>query len=211
MDEKTVKQQILEIGRRMYEKDLVVSNAGNISVRISENEILCTPTGVSKGFMSEESICKIDMEGNLLEANGNYRPSSEMKMHRRVYLRRPDIKAVVHAHPIYATTFAAAGLPLDARVLAEPIVDLDYVPLAPYGTPSTDEVPDSLEPFLKDYNAILLGNHGALTYAQDLIHAYYNMELVEFYARIMYQLNNLGQMREFTKEELDKLFALRRK
>ncbi len=216
--EAELRRQICEIGRRMYDKDLAASNAGNISVRLADGSILCTPTGISKGFMTEECLCVIDLDGNVLRASAGWRPSSEMKMHRRVYQRRPDVQAVVHAHPVYATTFAAAGIPLDRKVLAEPIVDLNYVPVAEYGTPSTDEVPDSIEKYLQDFDAILLGNHGALTYSDDLIHAYYNMEMVEFYARTIYQLTLLGAGlgtgpagREFTQEQLSVLNAMHEK
>lgn len=206
-----IRQEMCEIGRRVYERGMVASNDGNFSVRLSENEFLCTPTGVSKGFMTPECICRIDGEGKLLEASGSFRPSSEMKMHLRVYKERPDVEAVVHAHPPYATTFAAAGIPLDRPVLSEAILTLGEVPVAAYGTPSTKEVPDAVAEYLPYYDAMLLANHGALTYGESLINAYHKMESVEFYARILYQTRLLGGAKELTKDQVEDIYEIRRK
>ncbi|MBQ2890882.1 MAG: class II aldolase/adducin family protein, partial [Clostridia bacterium] len=112
VSEYEIKKQICDIGKRIYDRRMVAANDGNISVKISDNEFLCTPTGVSKGFMTPDYICKIDGQGNILHANPGFKPSSEIKMHLRVYQKRPDVKAVVHAHPIFATAFAIAGIPL---------------------------------------------------------------------------------------------------
>ena len=136
ISELEIKREMCEIGKRVYERGMVAANDGNFSVKLNENEFLCTPTGVSKGFMVPESICRIDADGRLLEANGSFRPSSEIKMHLRVYKERPDVQAVVHAHPPYATTFAAAGIPLDKPVLSEAVLTLGKVPVARYGTPT---------------------------------------------------------------------------
>ena len=114
-NEYEIKKEMCEIGKRVYNRGMVAANDGNFSVRISENEVLCTPTGVSKGFMTPDYICKVDLDGNVLQANKGFRPSSEIKMHLRVYKERPDVKSVVHAHPLYATTFAIAGIPLTAN------------------------------------------------------------------------------------------------
>lgn len=209
--EKEIREQMCGIGRRVYERGMAAANDGNFSVKISNHEILCTPTGVSKGFMTPEMMCRIDENGNLLEASGGYRPSSEMKMHLRVYQRRPDIKAVVHAHPPYATTFAAAGLPLDKPILTEAVVSLGTVPVTEFAAPSTDEVPDSLEPFLADYDAVLLASHGALTYSDTLEAAYLKMESVEFYARILWQTMLIGGAEGFNDEQMEKLNEVRRK
>ena len=139
----------------------VAANDGNISVKVSENEYYCTPTGVSKGFMTPDMIIKIDADGNKLE--GKLNPSSEIKMHMRVYRERPDVNAVVHAHPPTATAYAVAGIPLDKYLLPEAILVLGDVPICKYGTPSTMEIPDSLEPYIQTHDAFLLQNHGALT------------------------------------------------
>ena len=210
-DERKIKEAICDIGRRMYAGGMVAANDGNISVRISEHEILCTPTGVSKGYMEPECICKIDENGNLLEAEGGCRPSSEVKMHLRVYARRDDIGAVVHVHPPYATTFAVMNEALDAPIMTEAVVSLGSVPLAPFALPSTSEVPDSIEEFLPKYDAVLLANHGALAYAADLTSAYMKMESVEFYARLIYQTRLLGGAKEFDEETVRKLYEIRRK
>lgn len=211
MREEIVKEQICDIGRRMYQRNMVAANDGNISVRISEHEILCTPTGVSKGFMTPEYICKTDENGKLLEANGDFRPSSEMKMHLKVYEKRSDIMAVVHAHPMFATSFAITGIPLTQPIMPEAVVNLGTVPIAPYATPSTEEVPQSIVPFLEDYNAILLANHGALAWGKDLMAAYYKLESLEFYAELLYRTRQLGGARELNEEQVEKLYEIKRK
>ena len=159
MDEYEVKQQICDIGRRIYERKMVAANDGNISVKVGENEFLCTPTGVSKGFMTPESICKIDESGKVLEASEGFRPSSEIKMHLRVYEKRPDIRAVVHAHPVYATTFATMGEPLCRPIMTEAVVSLGCVPVAGYARPSTSDVADAVEEYVEHFDAMLLANH----------------------------------------------------
>ena len=133
--ENEIKEEICEIGKRIYNKGMVAANDGNISVKISENEFLCTPTGVSKGFMTPEYICRVDKEGRIIEANAGFKPSSEIKMHMRVYKERPDVRSVVHAHPMYATGFAIAGIPLTQPIMPEAVISLGAVPIAEYGTP----------------------------------------------------------------------------
>ena len=204
-DEKIVREEICEIGRRMYGRRMVAANDGNISVRLSANEIICTPTGVSKGFMKPEQLCKMDVSGNVLEAAEGFGPSSEVKMHLRVYQKCPDISAVVHAHPIFATSFAVMGRALDSPIMPEVIVNFGKIPLAPYGTPCTAEIPDAIEPYLADYQAILLESHGALTWAKDLTAAYMKMESLEFYAELLYRTTQLGGPRELGEEKLERL------
>lgn len=205
-----IKKEMCEIGKRVYDRGMVASNDGNFSVKLSDNEYLCTPTGVSKGFMTPEYICKVDARGNVLEANEGFRPSSEVKMHMRIYEKRPDIKAVVHAHPLYATTFAIAGKPLMEPIMPEAVIFLGGVPLAKYGTPSTMEIPDAVEEFLDDYDAVLLENHGALTYSDSLLNAYHKMESVEFYARLMYQTMAIGGPQILSDERVEQLYEIRR-
>ena len=158
MNEMEIKKLMCEIGKRVYDRNMAAANDGNFSVKISDNEFLCTPTGVSKGFMTPEYICKVDGKGNVIEANGNFRPSSEIKMHIRVYEKRPDVNAVVHAHPSFATSFAIAGIPLTAPIMPEAVISLGCVPIADYGTPSTMEIPDNIEMFLPCHDAVLLEN-----------------------------------------------------
>jgi len=205
-----IKKEMCEIGRRVYDRGMVASNDGNFSVKLNDNEYLCTPTGVSKGFMTPEYICKVDGEGNVLEANEGFRPSSEIKMHMRVYKERPDVNAVVHAHPMYATTFAIAGIPLEEPIMPEAVIALGSVPIAKYGTPSTVEVPDSIAEFLPRYDAVLLENHGALTYSDSLLNAYHKMESLEFYARLLYQAKMLGGPQILSQERVEQLYDIRR-
>lgn len=206
-----VKKQICDIGKRIYNRNMVAANDGNISVKLNDNEFLCTPTGVSKGFMTPEYICKVDADGNVLQANGSFKPSSEIKMHMRVYKHRPDVNAVVHAHPTYATSFAIAGIPLTQPIMPEAVIALGCVPIAEYGTPSTDEIPDAVEKYLPYYDAVLLESHGALTFSDSLLAAYHKMESVEFYAELLFKSRLLGGPKEFSEERVQQLYEIRRK
>ncbi len=209
-NEYEIKKQICEIGKRIYDRNMVAANDGNISVKLNDNEFLCTPTGVSKGFMTPEYICKVDREGNVISANKGFRPSSEIKMHMRVYKKRPDVGSVVHAHPTFATAFAIAGIPLTQPIMPEAVISLGCVPIAPYGTPSTTEIPDAVEPYLEHFDQVLLESHGALTWGQDLMTAYYKMESVEFYAELLYKSRQLGGPKEFDEKNVQKLYEIRR-
>lgn len=210
MSEAQIKQEICDIGKRIYDRGMVASNDGNISVKIGENEFLCTPTGVSKGFMTPEYICKVDANGNVIEQNGNFRPSSEIKMHMRVYKERPDVMSVVHAHPMYATAFAIAGIPLEEPIMPEAVIALGAVPLAKYGTPSTEEIPDAVVPYLDSYDAVLLENHGALSYGDSLLNAYHKMESLEFYAQLLFLSKQLGGPNVLSEERVHRLYEIRR-
>ena len=210
INEMEIKKLMCEIGKRVYDRNMAAANDGNFSVKISENEFLCTPTGVSKGFMTPEYICKVDAKGNVIEANGNFRPSSEIKMHMRVYEKRPDVNAVVHAHPSFATSFAIAGIPLTAPIMPEAVISLGCVPIADYGTPSTMEIPDNIEMFLPCHDAVLLENHGALSWGQDLLTAYHKMESLEFYAELLYKAKVLGGAKEFDNENIERLYGIRK-
>lgn len=209
ISEYEVKKEICEIGKRIYNKGMVAANDGNISVKLNDNEFLCTPTGVSKGFMTPDYICKVDKTGKVLKANGNFKPSSEIKMHMRVYVQRPDVQSVVHAHPMYATGFAIAGIPLDQPIMPEAVIGLGEVPIVPYGTPSTMEIPDAVEKYLENYDAVLLENHGALTYADCLLGAYHKMESVEFYAQLLFIAKQVGGPQELPDSEVKKLCNMR--
>ena len=210
VSEYEIKKQICEIGQRIYNKGMVAANDGNISVKISENEFLCTPTGVSKGFMTPEFICKVDKNGNVIQANKGFKPSSEIKMHMRVYKERPDVQSVVHAHPLYATSFAIAGIPLTEPIMPEAVIALGCVPIAEYGTPSTEEIPDAVSKYLQYYDAVLLENHGALSYSDSLINAYYKMESLEFYAQLLYQAKVLGGPKLLSEAQVQRLYEIRR-
>jgi len=210
VSEYEIKKQICDIGKRIYNRGMVAANDGNISVKLSDNEFLCTPTGVSKGFMTPEYICKVDADGNVIQANKGFKPSSEIKMHMRVYKERPDVKAVVHAHPIYATSFAIAGIPLTQPIMPEAVIALGCVPIAEYGTPSTHEIPDAVSKYLQYYDAVLLENHGALAYSDSLLAAYHKMESLEFYAQLLFLSKQLGGPQELSKDQVEKLYEIRR-
>lgn len=210
VSEYEIKKQICDIGKRIYNRGMVAANDGNISVKISDNEFLCTPTGVSKGFMTPDYICKVDADGKVIYAENGFRPSSEIKMHMRVYKERPDVKSVVHAHPMYATSFAIAGIPLTQPIMPEAVIALGCVPIAEYGTPSTEEIPDAVSKYLQHFDAVLLENHGALTYSDSLMNAYYKMESVEFYAKLLFLSRQLGGPQELSKEQVERLYGIRR-
>ena len=210
-NEKEIKELLCDIGKRIYGRNMVAANDGNFSVKLNDHEFLCTPTGVSKGFMTPDYICRVDENGNVLEANEGFRPSSEIKMHMRVYKKRPDVGSVVHAHPNFATSFAIAGKPLALPIMPEAVISLGCVPLAPYGTPSTPEIPDAIEPYLEDFDSVLLENHGALTWSSDLLSAYMKMESLEFYAELLYKSTMIGAPNEFTKEQIKDLVEIRKK
>ena len=206
-----VKQQICEIGSRIYKNGFVAANDGNITVKIGDNELLTTPTGISKGFMTPDMIIKVNMSGEVLSSNSKYKPSSELKMHLRVYKEREDVFSVIHAHPPYATGFAIAGIPLTKQIMPEAIISLGSVPIAAYGTPSTDEIPNAVSKYLQDYDAVLLENHGALSYGSDLINAYYKMESLEFYAKLTFISTLLGGPKELSNDQIEKLYEIRKK
>ena len=210
VSEYEIKKQICDIGKRIYNQGMVASNDGNISVKLNDNEFLCTPTGVSKGFMTPEYICKIDKDGKVLQANPGFKPSSEIKMHMRVYKNRPDVNAVVHAHPIFATSFAIAGIPLTQPIMPEAVIALGCVPIAEYGTPSTEEIPDAVEKYLQSFDAVLLENHGALAFSDSLLSAYHKMESVEFYAHLLFNARLLGGPKELSKAQVERLYEIRR-
>ncbi|MBT2687463.1 class II aldolase/adducin family protein [Bacillus sp. ISL-47] len=204
------KELICEMGRRVYNKNFVAANDGNISIKTGVNEIWTTPTGVSKGFMTPDMMVKMDLSGNILE--GTHKPSSEVKMHLRVYQENPAATAVVHAHPPVATSFAIAGISLDKPVSPEAIVLLGKVPVAPYATPGTQEVPDSIAPYCKDYNAVLLANHGALTWGRDITEAYFRMESLEHYAlMLLYSNHIIQQSNELSTGQIAELISIRGK
>ena len=203
------KQGILEVGRRMYAKNFVASNDGNISCKVSDNTVWCTPTGVSKGYMTDEMLVLMDLDGNVLK--GSWKPSSEMKMHLRVYTENPKVKAVVHAHPPAATSYAIAGLPLNRAILTEAVMGIGEIPIAPYAMPGTQEVPDSIAPFVNSHNGCLLANHGALTWGNDVMEAWMRMESLEYYALVsMYTHGLIGQANELTCDQVDRLIERRR-
>ncbi len=205
--ESALRADIVEIGRRMYTRGYTASNDGNISVRLGKDRLLMTPKSVCKGFMTPDMMCITDLEGRKLQ--GDRDPSSEMLMHLEVYRQRPDVQAVVHAHPPTATGFAVAGIPLDRAVLAEVVTTLGSVPIAEYATPSTSELPEAVRQYVKAHDGMLLANHGALTVGGDLFSAYYKMETIEHFAKISLVARMLGRENLISREEVARLQELR--
>ncbi|GMO45111.1 MAG: class II aldolase/adducin family protein [Termitinemataceae bacterium] len=181
---------ILEVGRRMYQKNYVAANDGNISCKVSETEIWATPTGVSKGFMKVDELVKLRLDGTIVK-QGKLEVSSEIKMHLRVYNENPAVLGVTHAHPPVCTSFAIAGLGLDRPIYPEALVNLGAVPCLPYQKPGSQGIPDSIAPYCKDYKAVLLGNHGALSWGTSLMEAFYRLESMEHYALILMLTDNI--------------------
>ena len=206
-----IKEQICDVCNKMWLLGWVAANDGHVSVKVSENEILATPTGISKSYITPEKLVLIDLDGNILEAKEGYRPSSEIKMHLCCYKEREDVKAVLHAHPPTATGFAVAHVHMDNYVMIEDILTLGSVPVTPYGTPSTEEVPDAIRPYLQEHDAMLLENHGALTVGADLLTAYYRMETLELWAKIELNAHLLGGAKEISRPNIDKLISMRDK
>jgi len=206
-----IKEQICDVCNKMWLLGWVAANDGNVSVKVSDNEILATPTGISKSFITPEKLVLIDLDGNILEAEEGYRPSSEIKMHLCCYKEREDVKAVLHAHPPTATGFAVAHVHMDNYVMIEDILTLGSVPVTPYGTPSTEEVPNAIRPYLQEHDAMLLENHGALTVGADLLTAYYRMETLELWAKIELNAHLLGGAKEISRPNIDKLISMRDK
>jgi L-fuculose-phosphate aldolase len=198
---------ILDVGKLIYQKGWVAANDGNLSVRLDDRRILCTCTGVSKGRMSAADIVICDLEGNKID--GARECTTEIAMHLTIYKMRPDVSAVVHAHPPVATGFAVAGRPLDLALLPEVIVSLGCVPLAEYGLPGTLALCEGMLPYVPQYDAILLGNHGSVCYGEDLYKAYFKMETVEHFARITLVAELLGGPKVLPRNEVAKLFDAR--
>ena len=205
--EEQARADIVEVGRRLWERGYVASNDGNISVRLDDTRLITTPKNVSKGFMTPDMMVITDLDGRKIA--GERDPSSELKMHLEVYRNRPDIRAVVHAHPPTATGFAVAGIPLDRAVLAEVITTLGSIPIAEYATPSTEELPAAVRKYVKAHDGLLLANHGALAMGGDVMSAYYRMETIEHFAKISLVARTLGREHVLSRDEVERLQGLR--
>lgn len=204
-----IKDQICDVCHKMWQLGWVAANDGNVSALLDDNTILTTPTGMSKSFITPEKLIRVDRQGNVLEAAGGLRPSSELKMHLRCYDRRDDVRSVIHAHPPGATGFAVAHKAMDMYNMIEDVAAIGAVPLTPYGTPSTMEVPDAIEPYLQEHDVMLLENHGALAVGSDVITAFYRMESLELWAKITINAVILGGSRDISRENIQKLIDLR--
>jgi L-fuculose-phosphate aldolase len=201
------RREICTAGRWIHGRGFVASTDGNISIRLDSRRILTSPTGISKGLMSPDDLVVTDLRGKKFA--GRREPSSELAMHLLIYLRRPDVNAVCHAHPPVATAHAAAGLPLNKALLSEIVLSLGCVPVAQYGTPGTPELSDALEPLVQNYDAILLANHGVVTCGADLLTAFFRMETVEHFAQVSLATELLGKQVLLSGRDVEKLLAAR--
>ncbi len=205
--ERQYRSQIVQFGAMLHQRGYVAAMDGNLSVRLKNNRILATPTAMCKAMMRPSDLIVVDMEGQKI--SGWRDVSSEIGMHLMIYRLRPDIRGIVHAHPPTATGFAAAGMALDKPLVCEVVVGLGSIPLARYGTPGTPELARSLEPFVPQHDAILMANHGVVTYAEDLLHAYMKMETVEHFAQIALTTHMIGRQQPLAGDDLKKLMMVR--
>src|ERR687884_1602283 len=208
MDEQTARREVVRVGKLMYERSYVVSSDGNVSVRLDDGRVLATPTQTNKGRMTEDSLALTDLEGRALN---DRRASSELAMHLLVYGERAEVKAVCHAHPPHGSAFAVAGLAIDQPILSEVILTLGCVPLAAYGTPSTDELTEAMRPLVRHHNALLMANHGAVAYGADLWQAFDRLETLEHTAKIAILARSLGGANDLPKDAIEKLINIREK
>jgi L-fuculose-phosphate aldolase len=202
-----VRREVVAVCRRLWERGLIAGPDGNVSVRIASDRILVTPAGMSKVDVGPEDLVELATDGRRLR--GSRRASSEVSMHLRIYARRPDVRAVVHAHPPTATGFAVAGEGLEACVLPEVIFQVGWVPLVPYATPGTEALADRFEPFLADHDAFLMANHGATTVGGSLLIAHQRMESLEHAARILLTARLLGRTTTLSAGDVRELVMAR--
>src|SRR6266705_1751568 len=206
MDEQTDRRDLIRFCQLMYEHSYVVSSDGNVSVLLEDGRVLATPTMICKGRMTEDSLAITDASGRSVNER---RASSELAMHLLIYRERPDVRAVCHGHPPHGTAFAVAGLPIDQPILSEVILTLGCVPLAEYGTPSTEELTDAMRPLVKHHNALLMANHGAVAYGSDLWQAFDRLETLEHTAKIAILSRVLGGSRNLSPDAIEKLINVR--
>ncbi len=205
MDE--IKQQMIHIGRKLYDKGLVVATEGNMSCRLSDERILVTASGVCKGELTPADLVVVDLAGKMLHSNGG--PSTEMQMHLEVYRSRPDVKAVIHAHPPYCISLTLAGVSLDRPFLPESVLLLGSVPTTQYGRPSTEQIPQSIRAYIEKTDSLILHRHGSLTVGKTLTEAYHKLEVMENTAKIIWLAKQVGPIQPLDKSELDELLKLR--
>lgn len=206
MNEQEARREIVRVGRLIYERSYVVSSDGNLSVRLDDGRVVATPTMTCKGRMTEEMLAITDMEGRPLT---DKRASSELAMHLLIYRERTDVKSVCHAHPPHGTAFAVAGLAIDQPILSEVILTLGCVPLAEYGTPSTEELTEAMRPLIRHHNALLMANHGAVAYGADIWQAFDRLETLEHTAKIAILSRILGGSRNLPPDAIEKLINVR--
>ena len=205
--EREYREDIIQICKLVFQKGWVAANDGNVSLRLDNERILATPTGVCKGMIGVDDLIIVDNQG--VKISGRLERTSEIAMHLQIYQLRPDIRAVVHAHPPVATGFATAGKPLNLGLLPEVVISLGCVPIAEYGLPGTPALTEPMLPLIPKYDAILMANHGAVCYGEDVLKAYFRMETMEHFARIQLVAELLGGPKVLPREEVDKLLDSR--
>ncbi|MFZ5985829.1 MAG: class II aldolase/adducin family protein [Bacillota bacterium] len=203
-----IREQIVKISKLMYDKGMANAYAGNVSVREGDS-IYITPSGISKGFLAEDMIVQTDMNGYVIE--GMYKPSSEIKLHLAAYRKRSDVRSVIHAHPVYATAYAVANKPIETMAYAEMIMFFDKIPLAKYGTPSSDEIYQGMEEYIDEYDIILLANHGVVTVGEDVFDAFFKLEAAEGIAKTLTIAHMIGGEKSLPEEKLKELDEIRRR
>jgi L-fuculose-phosphate aldolase len=202
---------ILECGGICYARHLMTSNDGNISVRLDEGRVLITPSGISKGRMQAEDLLVIDLHGEAVSSPAGYRPSTETPMHLEVYKQRADVRAVIHAHPVFATALTVAGFDFPADILPEVLLTLGEVPVSAYATPSSHEDAEVIRPLIRSHDAILLRQHGSLTVGKDLEEALIHLERLEHVAEVFWRAQILGHVERIPPAARERLLAVRRK
>ncbi len=202
-----IKEQMCEVGKRIWQRGFCAGNEGNHSVRLGPDRFLCTPTGISKGFMTPDDLLVIDAQGKSVFFNAKGRqPTSEIKVHLSVYEIRPDVKAVIHSHPPHATAFAICDQPLPPAVHPEAELFLGHIPIAPYATPSTQAAADAVASVIQpDTNTVLMANHGSVSFSDTLMDAYHKMEILDAYCRLLILARQAGQARPLDSSQLDEL------
>ena len=204
-----LRQQIADFSRMCYQKNYLAATDGNLSVRLTDGNVLCTPTRINKGFVRPQDPVVVNMDGELVR--GERKASSEIAMHTLIYRLRSDVNAVVHCHPQASTAYAAAGIPLNKALISEVVLALGCIPIADYGTPGTPELTEALTPFVEHYDALLMANHGVVTYGEDLMDAYNRMDTVEHFAKISIYTKILGKEQLLSSEDVEKLWVQRQK
>lgn len=202
-------QELIRIGQLLTDRNQVAGSDGNLSVRSGPDQLLITPAGRALGSLDTADLLRIDRQGNVIEGEG--RPSSETAMHLAIYSRRPEVAAVVHAHPVFSTAFAAVGEEIPWDILPETAVFVGPIPLTDYAAPGTDELPQAVDRYLADHHALLLKNHGVVTLGRSLDEAYSRLGTIEHTAQILFYARQLGSLQKIPKYDLERLISLRQK
>ncbi|MGD9128232.1 MAG: class II aldolase/adducin family protein [Planctomycetia bacterium] len=203
----TIKKEICEIGSRLYKKGFASANDGNISYRASEKEVVCTPTGVSKGFLKPDDLCVVDMQGN--QTAGRKKRTSEILLHLEIMKERPEVKSIVHCHPPHATAFGIAREPIPPCVLPEIEIFLGEVPIARYGTPGSKNFAETILPFVNKSEVVILANHGTVSWGDTVEAAYFKTEMLDAYCKMLMLAKSLGRITYFNKQETEELLDVK--